>query len=71
VFTWQEGTIYPLLHKLEREGVIRAKWREADNGRKRKYYSITPRGHSALQQDVQHWTGFHALILKLCGAAHA
>jgi PadR family transcriptional regulator, regulatory protein PadR len=71
VFTWQEGTIYPLLHKLQKDRLVSAQWREAENGRKRKYYTVTPRGRSALQQHVSHWHQFHEMIVGLTGAAHA
>ncbi|HEX4792813.1 MAG TPA: PadR family transcriptional regulator [Humisphaera sp.] len=72
IFTWQEGTIYPLLHKLEQDGLLRARWQEAENGRRRKYYAITARGRAALSADVKQWSRFHAMILDLYGSgSHA
>lgn len=70
IFTWSEGTIYPVLHKLEKDRLIRAQWQEAENGRERKYYYITAKGRSALSENIAHWTSFHALILGLTGATH-
>ncbi len=48
LFTWQEGTIYPVLHRLEKDGLIRAEWREAQTGRRRKYYHVTAKGRKSL-----------------------
>jgi len=71
IFTWQEGTIYPLLHKLEKQGLVRAKWEESTEGRKRKYYSLTPDGRAALEEGARQWESFHRIILRLAGASHA
>src|SRR4051794_39404667 len=65
IFTWSEGTIYPILHKLEKDRLVRALWQEAENGRERKYYYITAKGRATLSKDVAHWKSFHALILDL------
>ncbi len=40
-FHFKEGTLYPALHQLQRKGYLRAEWRTGDNGRQRKYYSLT------------------------------
>jgi DNA-binding PadR family transcriptional regulator len=69
-FSWQEGTIYPLLHRLEKEGLVRSKWQESETGRQRKYYLITSRGRGTLTQEVEQWNVFHAMILGLQGDAH-
>jgi len=65
LFTWQEGTVYPILHKLEKEGLVRTQWQEADTGRKRKYYYINAKGRKALSEGTREWTGFHKLIMAL------
>jgi PadR family transcriptional regulator PadR len=39
-----EGTLYPALHQLEKKGLVRSEWRTGDNGRERKYYSLTTKG---------------------------
>ena len=49
-YVWQEGTIYPVLRKLEKDGLLRSQWEEADNGRKRKYYYITAKGREAIAE---------------------
>jgi len=70
-FTWQEGTIYPLLHKLEREGLLRSRWQDSPEGRRRKYYLLTAAGREALQVGSRQWEIFHQLIVRLAGASHA
>ena len=65
LFTWKEGTIYPLLHKLEKEGQVRTQWQEADTGRRRKYYYITEIGRKAVSKGEEQWDAFHTLIHKI------
>jgi transcriptional regulator len=62
VFTFSEGTLYPVLHTLERDGHLRAYWREADTGRKRKYYAITPAGRRDLARRHDQWSTFAGAI---------
>src|SRR5436189_4154802 len=45
---WTDGMLYPVLHRLENNGWIKARWVEIENGRKRKYYSIKREGKKAL-----------------------
>ena len=52
---WSEGLLYPLLHRLERTGLVTASWGRADNGRRRKYYSITDAGRRALTDSEAQW----------------
>ena len=70
-FTWQEGTVYPLLHKLEKQGLVHCRWQESPAGRQRKYYVLTPTGRAALDAGTREWEMFHELILRLAGASHA
>ncbi len=69
LFLWQEGTIYPVLHKLEQEGLVRAQWQQADTGRERKYYYITAEGRNALGEAAGQWRGFSKLVLNLAEGA--
>src|SRR5215469_10076562 len=48
---WSDGMLYPVLHRLEREGLIQSKWKEAETGRERKYYSLTSRGGKTLESE--------------------
>ena len=52
---WTDGMLYPLLHRLERQGYVRGRWRQADNGRRRRHYAITPRGLEALADRRRQW----------------
>jgi PadR family transcriptional regulator, regulatory protein PadR len=66
-FDLKEGTVYPALHQLEKKGQIKAEWRTAENGRERKYYSLTPKGKKtavAYERQWQHLTGAMAAILE-------
>lgn len=51
-----EGTIYPILHRLEEKELISAQWEKmSDSGRKRKYYHLTSKGHKALSENREYW----------------
>jgi PadR family transcriptional regulator, regulatory protein PadR len=67
-FVWQEGTLYPVLHKLEKEGLVRTQWQEAETGRRRKYYYITAKGRDALVERKRQWNDFHVIINRLAEA---
>ena len=64
LFTWQEGTLYPILHKLEKDGLVEAEWRQADTGRRRKYYQVTDKGREALSEGVSQWNQWHEMVLR-------
>lgn len=53
-----EGTIYPLLTRLRRDGWVTSAWRESPSGPPRRYYRITPKGTKALGEFVQEWQRF-------------
>jgi len=52
---WTDGMLYPVLHRLERQGLVAAKWSASDNGRRRKYYRITKQGRTQLATQRQQW----------------
>jgi DNA-binding PadR family transcriptional regulator len=52
---WKEGSLYPVLHKLEKNGLIKSLWKMADNGRHRKYYAINKKGRKALREEIENW----------------
>jgi DNA-binding PadR family transcriptional regulator len=52
---WTDGMLYPVLHRMEREGWIGSRWAEAETGRKRKYYSIKKDGRKALKDQREQW----------------
>ncbi len=57
-----EGTIYPLLSRLQREGLISSQWRESPAGPPRKYYSLTERGRQAFESKAQIWQKFSQAV---------
>src|SRR5882672_2156993 len=62
---WTDGMLYPVLHRLERKGLIKSRWLEAENGRKRKYYSLKKDGKQALEKHHEHWSMVHAVLSGL------
>lgn len=53
--TWTDGMLYPLLHRLHRLGYVTTEWRTPPEGRKRRYYSLTKEGRSALEEHKRQW----------------
>jgi PadR family transcriptional regulator, regulatory protein PadR len=62
---WTEGMLYPVLHWMEEQELIESEWREADTGRKRKYYFLSKTGRKALQSEKQQWMTVHETLTKL------
>jgi PadR family transcriptional regulator PadR len=54
-FQTQEGTLYPLLSKLRRDGMLDYEWRESENGPPRKYYRLTEKGTQELAETETYW----------------
>src|SRR5207253_11049111 len=52
---WTDGMLYPVLHRLERQGLVAAKWSASETGRRRKYYRITKEGRTQLAAQRQQW----------------
>ncbi len=50
-----QSTLYPLLYNLQSQELIRPSWKESENGRKRKYYSLTAKGKKRLASDTAQW----------------
>ncbi len=61
---WSEGMLYPVLHRLEKEGLIQSTWRVGDSGRRRKYYRLTRNGGKALQTEKSQWMAVHKTLTK-------
>ena len=55
-FATQEGTLYPLLSKMRREGAVDYEWQESDAGPPRKYYTLTAKGKSQLDELNEYWS---------------
>ena len=64
---WSNSTLYPLLHRLELEGLVEAVWRPSESGPDRKYYKLTAKGFKALDRAKQEWKAVNAIFAKLWG----
>ena len=64
-FATQEGTLYPLLSKLRREGLLDYEWVESDAGPPRKYYRLTDKGGAQLNDLAAYWASLHTTIENL------
>lgn len=67
VFELKEGTLYPILHSLESNGIIESYWEETESARKRKYYKITPKGKGFLKEKENEWNTYANAIKKVLG----
>lgn len=63
--TVKEGTLYPILHALEKDGCVEAYWEEKSGERRRKYYKVTTQGRKHLKQRRAEWDKFKNLIDRL------
>jgi len=62
---WTDGMLYPVLHRMEREGWIASRWGEAENGRKRKYYSLSKDGKKTLKHQREQWAAVSSVFKLL------
>jgi PadR family transcriptional regulator PadR len=60
-----EGTIYPMLGRLRRDGVVETTWRESPAGPPRRYYKLTPSGRQAIKQFREQWVRFRDGVDRL------
>ena len=61
-----QGTLYPALYRLERQGLIRSSWEVTENNRRARYYCLTPKGRRELQQEGAQWERLvHAIGLVM------
>ena len=69
---WTDGMLYPVLHRLERNDLVKARWGESETGRRRKYYRLTNAGSDELANQRRQWqvvnkalrgTSFKSLLL--------
>ncbi len=67
VFSFNHGTLYPILHKLEHDGLIRGLWEDGDSGRKRKFYTITAKGKEYLAAQREGLRTFFSALLSVIG----
>ena len=58
----QQGSLYPALYRLERQGFIKAEWRESETGRPAKFYALTRAGYKRLESELNNWTRLSSAI---------
>ena len=61
-FKYKEGTLYPALHRLEKSGLLSARWQGASGGRQRRYYYLTDKGRTMLVERRSQWVDFLAAM---------
>jgi PadR family transcriptional regulator PadR len=64
-FATQEGTLYPLLSKMRRDGLLDYEWQESDAGPPRKYYELTAKGKTQLGELNDYWKHLNTTISQL------
>lgn len=69
VFEMKEGTLYPLLHALEKTGDVRAYDKTAPSGRERRYYALTEKGRLRLREKMEEWQVFSKGVDTVLGAS--
>lgn len=65
VFSMNEGTLYPILHSLEKEGYLEAYWVETESARKRRYYRITEKGRKEFAAQKTEWKRYSTAVEKV------
>ena len=58
----QQGSLYPALYRLERQGLIESEWGESENKRKARFYRLTPAGRRHLQLETRNWNRMADII---------
>lgn len=64
-FATQEGTLYPLLSKMRREGLLDYEWQESEAGPPRKYYELTAKGREQLRETLDYWGKISGTVKNL------
>ena len=67
VFQFKEGTLYPVLHKMEADGYVKSYRKEADNGKLRTYYKITGLGEEQLASEKEKWNEYARGVARVAG----
>jgi PadR family transcriptional regulator PadR len=66
---WSEALLYPVLHRLEKDGLVVSQWKVSEGHRLRKYYRITPEGKRDLLAEKEHWLSVHQALQVLWAPA--
>jgi DNA-binding PadR family transcriptional regulator len=65
IIDWSEALLYPVLHRMEKEGVVRSRWKMSEEKRMRKYYTLTELGRRELEAEKERWLSIHGAFLRL------
>jgi transcriptional regulator len=65
----QQGSLYPALHRLERRGLIKARWGTSENNRRAKYYELSKNGRQQLEVETDAWEKLAAAVAQVLGTA--
>jgi PadR family transcriptional regulator PadR len=66
-FRFKEGTLYPILHRLEKQGLLSARWETMPSGSERRYYALTGKGKNALEEKLTEWQSFVHAMSRVTG----
>ncbi len=70
-FQLKEGTLYPALRQMERDGLLKARWATGPAGRARKYYTLTPAGRRRAESKRRQWVSISLAMRTILGDGHA
>ncbi|PCJ56947.1 MAG: PadR family transcriptional regulator [Planctomycetota bacterium] len=62
---WSDGMLYPVLHRLEKQGLIKSKWGKSETGRRRKYYKLEIKGKKTLVEEKRKWNVINTTLESL------
>jgi PadR family transcriptional regulator len=68
---WSSAMLYPVLRRMEKEGLIRSQWRVSEENRMRKYYRLTDLGRKEFEKEKARWTDIQKALRKIWAAAAA
>lgn len=68
-FSFKEGTLYPILHSLEADGMVESYWDDSTGNRQRKYYRLTPSGQTHAQAKKAEWKMYKQAVDQVLGEA--
>lgn len=61
----QQGSLYPALHRLEKQGLIGSEWGPSDNNRRAKFYRLTRTGRKRVEEEVSSWEALAAAVARI------
>lgn len=64
---WTDAMLYPVLARMEKEGLLQSQWVKTESGRRRKYYRITTAGKERLAEERRQWLNVNQVFVKLWG----